>query len=206
MSEGLEPGKPRIFPILRLSTQVGEKSPVRGFHVAMAAGAPGSRQADSTEWLRNPVHIGPERLAESRDGNERGNVTRPDGGEVPQVHRRNRDDPEPLADSDHRRIRAAEPEIRVLAHEGRHPPKVGVDKLHELEGAVRPRAHAVQEGGLGRRPQRPVDEVAGLGKDCRGDHEDIRRALEPVRGSRVMFVPAVGEGLQDIRVDEDHAQ
>ena len=36
---GLESGKARIFPILRLSTQAGEKSPVRGFHAAMVAGA-----------------------------------------------------------------------------------------------------------------------------------------------------------------------
>ena len=44
-------------------------------------------------------------------------MTGPDGGEVQQVHRRDGDDPEPLADGDHRCIRAAEPEIGVLAHE-----------------------------------------------------------------------------------------
>ena len=40
MSEGgLERTNPRFFPILRLSTQVGEKSPVRVCHAAMLAGA-----------------------------------------------------------------------------------------------------------------------------------------------------------------------
>ena len=39
----------------------------------------------------------------------------------------------------------------------------------------------VEEGGLGRRPQRPVDEVTGLGKDRGGNHENIRCALESVR-------------------------
>ena len=42
--------------------------------------------------------------------------------------------PEPLAYGDHRRIRAAKPEIGVPAHEDRHPPKVRIDKLHQLEG------------------------------------------------------------------------
>ena len=84
-------------------------------------------------------------LVESRDGYERWNVARPDGGEVPQVHRCDGDDPEPLADSDDRRVRAAKPEIGVLAHEARHPPQVGIDELHQLEGVIRPRAHAVQE-------------------------------------------------------------
>jgi hypothetical protein len=141
---------------------------------------------------------------ESRDGEERGNVARPDGGEVPQVHCRDGDDPEPFADCDHRRIRAAKPEISVLTHEARHPPKVRIDKLHQLEGAVRPHAHAIQEGGLGCRPQRPVDEIAGLGKDRRRNHENVSRALEPARASRVVLVSAVGEGVKDVRVDEDH--
>lgn len=44
---------------------------------------------------------------------------------------------------------AAKPEISVLAHEARHPAKVGVDEFYQLEGAVGPHAHAVQEGGLG---------------------------------------------------------
>jgi hypothetical protein len=42
----------------------------------------------------------PGKLAESRDGDERRNVAWPDGSGVPQVHRRDGDDPEPLADSD----------------------------------------------------------------------------------------------------------
>jgi hypothetical protein len=66
-----------------------------------------------------------------------------------------------------------------------------------------PRAHDVQEGGLGRRPQRPINEIAGLGKDRSRDHQNTRRALEPVRASHVMLVPAVGEGVKDIRVNAD---
>src|SRR6185312_2714976 len=42
----------------------------------------------------------PGKLAETRDGDERRNVAWPDGSGVPQVHRRDGDDPEPLADSD----------------------------------------------------------------------------------------------------------
>jgi hypothetical protein len=65
-------------------------------------------------------------------------VTWSDGGEVPQIHRRDGNDPEPLADGDHRRIRAVKQEIGVLAHEARHSAKVRIDKLHQPEGAVRP--------------------------------------------------------------------
>ena len=54
---------------------------------------------------------------ESRHGNERGSMARSDGGEVPQVHRGDRDDPKPLADSDDRRIGATQSEVGVLAHE-----------------------------------------------------------------------------------------
>jgi hypothetical protein len=38
-------------------------------------------------------------------------------------------DPGPLADGDHRRIFAAEPELGVLAHEASRAPKFGIDKL-----------------------------------------------------------------------------
>lgn len=101
-----------------------------------------SRQGSLAGW----------KLVESRDGNERSNVTWPDGGEVAQVHCRDGDDPEPLTDRDHRRIRAAKPEVSVLTHEAGHPPQVGIDEVYQLKGAVRPHAHAVQEGCLCRRP------------------------------------------------------
>lgn len=143
-------------------------------------------------------------LVESRDGDEGVNVTRPDGSEVPQVHRGNRDNPQPFADGHHRRIRAAEPEIGVLAHEARHPPEIGIDEFDQLKGAVRPHAHTVQESGLGRRAQRPVDEITSLGKDRGRNHKNIRRTPEPVRASRMMLVPPVSKGVKDIRIDEDH--
>jgi hypothetical protein len=53
-------------------------------------------------------------------------------------------------------------------------------------------------------PSVPVDEIAGLGEDRRGNHENVSRALEPARASRVVLVSAVGEGVKDVRVDEDH--
>lgn len=65
-----------------------------------------------------PASLEKSKLVESRDGDECGNVAWPDGGEVPQVYRRNGDDPEPLADSDHRSIGAAKPEIGILTNEG----------------------------------------------------------------------------------------
>ena len=67
--------------------------------------------------MRRPARRHPAELARSRDGDERGNVTRPDGGEVPQVHRRDNHDPEPLAESHYRSIRATEPQVGVLAYE-----------------------------------------------------------------------------------------
>jgi hypothetical protein len=43
VSEGdLNPESGAFSPILRLSTQMGEKSPVRGFHANVIAGAPQS--------------------------------------------------------------------------------------------------------------------------------------------------------------------
>ena len=61
-----------------------------------------------------------------------GDATWPDGGEVPWIHGRDGDDPESLADGDHRRIRAARPEIGALADEARRPPKAGIDQVHQL--------------------------------------------------------------------------
>lgn len=52
-----------------------------------------------------------EKLAEPRDGSECRNVARLHIGEVPQVHRRDSDNLEPLADGNDRRICAAEPAI-----------------------------------------------------------------------------------------------
>lgn len=140
----LNPETGEISLNLDLNSKTGEKSPDRGVHAAMVGGArrfastrrrrdcgsgaagPVSSQAELAAhllvapWLRANSPCPPnwaEELVESGDGNERGDVARPDGGEVPQVHRRDGDDPEPLADSDHRSIRAAEPEVGVLAHE-----------------------------------------------------------------------------------------
>jgi hypothetical protein len=100
-------------------------------------------------------------------------VTGPDGGEVPQVHGCDGEDLEPFADGDHRCIHAAKPEVGVLAHEARRTPEVGIDELYQMEGVVRPHGRTVQEGGLGRWPQRPVNQITGLGKDRRGNHENV---------------------------------
>lgn len=107
------------------------------------------------------------KLAESRNGYERGNVARPNGGEIPEVHRRDGHDPEPLADSDHRRIRAAEPEIGVLTHEARHPPKVGIGKLHQAHLLAGARIGSDErteqfQGALGLFLAEPTDEQLQL--------------------------------------------
>jgi hypothetical protein len=122
VSEGdLNPETGEISLNLDLNSKTGEKSPDRGVHAAMVTGAPrlasSGLSRGSAGWPRSPVRTKPEKLVESRDGYERGNMTRPDGCEVPQVHRRDGDDFQPLTDGDHRGVRAAEPEIGVLAHE-----------------------------------------------------------------------------------------
>jgi hypothetical protein len=141
----LNPETGEISLIMDLNSKTGEESPDRGFHAAMVAGAPGLAstrgrrlavyqgaagpavsQAEPGTYLLSALWPGngyprvPNRagkLAESWDGDERGNVARPDGGEVPEVHRRDGNDPWPLADGGHRGVRAAEPEVGVLAHE-----------------------------------------------------------------------------------------
>jgi hypothetical protein len=112
-----------------------------------------------------------------------------------QADRRDGDDPEPLADGDHRRVRATKAEIGILAYEPGHSPNVRIDELHQLEGVIRTHAHAVQKGSLGRWPECPIYEVARLGKNRRWNHKNIGRALKPVRASRVMLVPAVRKGV-----------
>jgi hypothetical protein len=141
----LNPHSGEISPNLGLNSKTGEKSPDRGVHAVRVAGVPGLAstrrrrltvyqgaagpavsQAEPGTYLlgalwpgngypRVPNQAG--KLAGSQDGDERGNVARPDGGEVPEVHPRDGYDPQPLADGDHRGVRAAEPEVGVLAHE-----------------------------------------------------------------------------------------
>ena len=66
----LNPETRAFSPVLRLSTQAGEKSPVRGFHAAMVAGAlrlpssdssaagSGSHAARGPESVKCKVHSG----------------------------------------------------------------------------------------------------------------------------------------------------
>jgi hypothetical protein len=117
----LNPHAGEISLDLGLNSKTGEKSPDRGVHAAMVAGVPGLAstrrrrltvyqgaagpavsQAEPGTYLLGALWPGngyprvPNRagkLAESRDGDQRGNVARPDGGEVPEVHRRDGDDP-----------------------------------------------------------------------------------------------------------------
>ena len=67
----------------------------------------------------------------------------------PPVHRRHGSDREALTDRDHRRIRTAQPPIRIVPHQFSHAAQVAIDKPGELETVARPDANAVEELGLG---------------------------------------------------------
>jgi hypothetical protein len=67
------------------------------------------------------VPLGACGLVQCRDDDERGDVARPDGGEVSQVDGRDGDDAEPLADGDYRGVRAAEPSRVTMVDDLRSP-------------------------------------------------------------------------------------
>jgi hypothetical protein len=51
---------------------------------------------------------------------------------------------------------------------------------------------------------RPVNEVAGLSENCGGHHEYVFGSPKPSYAVRMVLVPAVSEGVEDVRVNEDH--
>ena len=66
-------------------------------------------------------------------------------------------------------------------------------------------AHAVQEGGLRGGPEVPVDQVAGLGyHGGRYEQDLVVPNGEPLGALGVVLIPAIGQGIQDVGVDDDH--
>ncbi len=67
-----------------------------------------------------------------------------------------------IASRSHTAITEASVPVGVAAHELGHAAQVRVGQSGQLEGVGVAGADAVQEGGLRRGPEEPVDQVAGL--------------------------------------------
>jgi hypothetical protein len=61
-----------------------------------------------------------------------------------------------------------------------------------------------RESGLCRRPGVPVDQVAGLGQHGGRHEQDLIVAAEPPGAPGVVLVPAIGQRVQDVGVNDDH--
>jgi len=77
-------------------------------------------------------------------------------------------------------------------------------QLGQLEGVVVAGAHAVQEGGLCGGPEVLVDQVAGLSYHGRQHEQDIAVPAEPLGALGVVLIPPIGQGIQDVGVNDDH--
>ena len=98
----------------------------------------------------------------------------------------------------------AQAPISVASHELGHAAQVRVGQSGQLEGVLVTDAHTVQEGSLCRRPEVPVDQVAGLGYHGRRHEQDVIVAAEPRGAFCMVLVPAIGQRIQDVSVNDDH--
>lgn len=102
-------------------------------------------------------------------------MLRPEVVEVAAIQRGHRSRPDSLGDRNDRRVRTAEPPVRVSADEFGHPAKIGIHQIHESVGIVSTRADVVEKCRFGLRPELSV----------------------------VLIVP-IGERHENVRVDDDH--
>jgi hypothetical protein len=127
-----------------------------------------------------------------------------DVGEVTAIHRGNGHDGQPLADRDHRRIRAAQPPVGIAPHQLGHAPQVLIHQTRELETVARPDTDTVQERGFCGRPEILVDQVASLRQDRRQNDQRLIAASKPIPAPRMVGIATVGQRKQHVRVNNDH--
>ena len=131
-------------------------------------------------------------------------MARLDVREVPPVHGRHGSNRQAFAQSYHRGIRAAHVPVRVAADQRGHAPNVGVKKLGELESVARTDAYAVKELGFGFRAEILVDHVTRFGEHRRRNDQRLIAVGKPVPALSMMSIAPVGQGNQDVGVNDDH--
>ena len=140
----------------------------------------------------------------SRNDCQGGDMARLDIRKVPSVHGRHGSDRQALAESYHRGIGAAHVPVRVAAHQCGHASDIGVEKLSELEPVARTDPYAVEELGFGLRAEILVDHVTRFGEHRRRDDQRLIAIGKPVPALSMMSIAPVGQGNQDIGVNDDH--
>ena len=111
---------------------------------------------------------------------------------------------EPLAHRDHRSVGPAQVPVSVASHELSHAAEVRLGQSDQLECVMGADAHAVQETGLRRGPEVPVDQVAGLGQHSGRREQDVIVLAEPLGALSMVPIPAIGQRIQDVGVNDDH--
>jgi hypothetical protein len=140
----------------------------------------------------------------SRNDRQCAGMARPDVRKVAPVHGRHGSDRQALTDRDHRRIRTAQPPVRIATHQFSHAAQVGIDKLGELETVAGPMPTLSRNLASDSAPRYLVDHVTGLGKDRRRDDQRLIAASKPIPTLGMMSVAAVGQRHKHVRVDDDH--
>ena len=127
-----------------------------------------------------------------------------DVGEVAEVDGRDRKDRQPLAHRDHRSVGPAQAPVSVASHELGHAAQVRVGQSGQLECVLVTDAHAVQEAASAAGPRYLSIRLAGLGYHGRRHEQDVIVAAEPRGAFCMVLVPAIGQCIQDVSVNDDH--
>jgi hypothetical protein len=130
---------------------------------------------------------------------ERLDMSRAHDTEVTPVERRDLDNAETFGNGDQARVDTAETEIGIALDEFTNARPVTFGERLDMQLARRDRA---VELGLGCRAELPVDEPAGLSYDERGGEQRAGVALEELLATIMVRVRIVGDGDDDVGVDE----
>lgn len=127
---------------------------------------------------------------------------RPDHREVAPIDSRDARDAQPLRRCDHGRVRAPELEVGVLPDQDSHPHYVLFQEVTQrqcLAGLER-----VKEGRLGRSSEVLADQITRLRYDERRHDQGPGSGGQLAHAGLVVGVAAIGQGVEDARVHNDH--
>jgi hypothetical protein len=126
----------------------------------------------------------------------------PDHREVASINSHDARDAQPLRGRDHGRVRAAELEIGVLPDVDSHPYDALLQEVTKCQSLAGP--ERVQKRRLGGGSEMLADQITRFRYDERRHDQRSGCGGQPPHAGLVVGVAAIGQGVEDARVQDDH--
>lgn len=142
---------------------------------------------------------GSQRVGQQR---ERPHMPGADYREVVPINSRDAGDAQPLRGREHGRVRAAELEISILPDQDSHPHDVLLQEVTKRQCLTR--SERVEKRRLGGGAEMLADQITRFRDDERRHDQRPGCRSQPAHAGLVVGVAAIGQGVEDARVHDDH--